>query len=138
MSQENVEVVRRLWDEFQEGMDRGNPGAWFDSGAMTDDFEWILTVPFDGKSVWRGREEWVKFIRTWTAEFQDWSIRAERLIDAGQDQIVVLSHQTATGKESAPAELNLGQVFELEDGRVARVTNCLSHAEALEAVGLWE
>jgi hypothetical protein len=32
MSQENVEVVRRAFEEFKEGLARGDPGAAFDSG----------------------------------------------------------------------------------------------------------
>ena len=38
----------------------------------------------------------------------------------------------------APVELKVGQVYELEDGRLVRVRNYLSHAEALEATGLRE
>jgi hypothetical protein len=46
---------------------------------------------------------------------------------------------SATGKGSGvPVELNLGQIFTLEAGRVARVRNYPSHAEALQAAGLRE
>ena len=101
MSQENVELVRRLWEQFEEGIERGDPGAWVDSEAVAEDCEWILSQPLDGRSIWRGREEHVEFIRTWTDQFDDWSIRAEGLIDAGDDQVVVLTHQTATGRRVA-------------------------------------
>ena len=139
MSRENVEITRRLWQEFQAGMERGDPGAWLDSEAVADDFEWVMATPLEGKSVWRGREEYVEFIRTWTDEFQDWSIRVERLIDAGDDRVVALIRQSAMGKASGvPVELNMGQVSEFEDGRLIRVRNYLSHAEALEAAGLSE
>jgi ketosteroid isomerase-like protein len=93
----------------------------------------------DGRSVWRGREGFVEFIGTWTAEFDDWSIRVERLIDAGEDRVVSLTVQTATGKESGvPVDMHIGQVVEVEDGRQVRITNYLTHAEALEAAGLEE
>jgi ketosteroid isomerase-like protein len=139
MSQEQVEVVRRVYDEFQAAMARGDPGAVFDSEAATDDFEWITNPEFEGRSVWRGREGFVEFVRTWTEEFEDWSIRHERLIDAGDDRVVVLTHQSATGKASgAPVEWKNGQVWELEDGRVIRARNYLNHADALQAAGLSE
>jgi ketosteroid isomerase-like protein len=139
MSDENVEFVRRGFEEFQAGMERGDPAAWLDPEAFADDFEWIVPEPLDGRSVWRGREGFLDFIRTWTEQFEDWSIRVERLIDAGEDRVVALTHQTATGKESGvPVELSLGQVWELEAGRWIRVTNYLSRAEALEAAGLRE
>jgi ketosteroid isomerase-like protein len=139
MSEENVEIVRRLWEEFQAGLERGDPGAWFDPEAVADDFEWIVSTPLDGRSVWRGREGFVEFMLTWTEQFDDWSIRVERWIDAGKDRVVALTRQTATGKGSGvPVELNLGQVWEFEAGRVARAWGYLDHKEALEAAGMSE
>jgi ketosteroid isomerase-like protein len=138
MSQENVEIVRRLFEEFQAGMER-DPGAWWYSEAVADDFEWITAVPIEGRSVWRGRERFVEFMRTWTAEFEDWSLQLERVIDAGHDRVVALTHQSAIGRASGvPVEQDLGTVFKMEDGRVVRGRNYLSHAEALEAAGLSE
>ena len=53
--------------------------------------------------------------------------------------MVALTRQSGIGKESGvPVELNLGLVYELRDGRIARITNYLTHAEALEAAGLRE
>ena len=139
MSQENVEIVRRLWQDFQAGLERGDPGAWFDREAVADDLEWIVSTPLDGRYVWRGREGFVEFLRTWTEQFDDWSIRVERWIDAGEDRVVALTRQTATGKGSGvPVELNLGQVWEFEAGRVARARLYLDHKDALEAAGLSE
>jgi ketosteroid isomerase-like protein len=139
MSQENVEIVRRVFEEFQAGMERGDPGAFFDSESVADDFEWLTDAPLDGRSVWRGREGFVEFMRTWTEEFEDWSIQVERWIDVGDDRVIALTHQSATGKGSGvPVELNLGQVYELEAGRIVRVRNYLGHAQALEAAGLRE
>jgi hypothetical protein len=50
--------------------------------------------------VWRGREGFVEFVRTWTEGFDNWSLQVERLIDAGGDRVLVLTHQSATGKAS--------------------------------------
>jgi ketosteroid isomerase-like protein len=139
MSQENVEIVRRLFEEFQAGIEQGDPGAAFDSDAVADDYEWITSNPFEGRTVRRGREEFVEFLRTFTDEFEDWSVRVERLIDAGDDRVVGLVHQSATGKGSgAPVEWQFGQVWELKDGRVIRTRNYDNPAEALEAAGLRE
>jgi ketosteroid isomerase-like protein len=137
MSQENVELLRRLWEQFEEGIERGDPGAWVDSEAVAEDFEWVLSEPFDGRSIWRGREEYGEFIRTWTDQFDDWSIRAEELIDAGDDKVVLLTHQTATGRESrVPVELKLWQVADIKDGRLIRVRIYFTARDALEAAGL--
>jgi ketosteroid isomerase-like protein len=142
MSEENVEILRRSYEEFQAATAREDPGSWFDSGGVSGDFEWSLDPrypPFEGREVWRGRDGFVEFVRIWTEGFEEWSIRVERLIDAGDDRVVALTRQTATGKGSGvPVELYVGQVWELEDGRVARVTNYMSQSDALKAAGLSE
>jgi ketosteroid isomerase-like protein len=85
------------------------------SGAIADDSESITSIPFEGRTVWRGREGFVEFMRTWTEQFEDRSVRVERLIDAGDDRVVALVHQSATGKGSgAPVEWHQGQVWELK------------------------
>ena len=75
----------------------------------------------------------------WTEEFDAWSLQIERQIDAGDDRVVSLMHQSGTGKQSGvPVNLDFGQIHELKDGRVIRVRVYPSHAEALEAAGLSE
>ena len=56
MSEENVELVRRLIGEWFAGLERGDPGAPFDTGGVADDFEWIVPEPLPDRLVWRGRE----------------------------------------------------------------------------------
>jgi ketosteroid isomerase-like protein len=121
-------------------VERGDPGTVFDSEAVADDAEFVVEGGMlDGRSVWRGREEYVDWFHTWTGEFTDWSLRVERLIDAGHDRVVALTHQTGTGRESgAPVEFKVGVVWELKDGRVVRARNYFSYAAALEAAGLSE
>ena len=136
MSQENVEIVRRVFDEFKAGLARGDPAAPFDSGLNAPEAEWILP-PLPGfRRVYRGREGFIEFMRTWTEDFE-WSIELERVIDAGDDRVVTVSHQRATGKGSGvPVELRMGLLFELRAGRVIRMTNFLDPAEAFKAAGL--
>jgi ketosteroid isomerase-like protein len=79
------------------------------------------------------------FMRTWTEDFKEWSFRIERLIDAGENRVVALMHQSGTGKGSgAPVDLHHGCVFELEDGRITRMRIYGTTKEALEAAGLEE
>jgi ketosteroid isomerase-like protein len=139
MSQENVEIVRRAFEEFKAGLARGEPGAPFDSGLNAPDAEWVLPPGTPGmREVYRGREGFLEFMRTWTEDFE-WSIDLERVIDAGEDRVVALFHQRATGKTSGvPVELHMGLVYELRDGRIQRMTNYLDPAEALEAAGVRE
>ena len=134
MSEENVKIVRRVFEAFGEGMERGDPGAWFDSDEVADDLEWI--VPGVGLGTYRGREEFVEFMRVWTDDFEDWAIDMEQVIDAGNDRVVTVFRQTATGVGSGvPVELVQGAVNELEGGRLIRVRHYVTPAEALEVAG---
>src|SRR5512139_2727667 len=140
MSQENVEIVRRSIEIFRAAVERGDPGAYFDPAITAVDFEWVLTgIGLDGRTVWAGREGMFEFLRIWTEQFDDWSFEIDRLIDAGDDRVVALIHQSGTGKESGvPVEWNNGVVYELRDGRAVRATNYQTLADAREAAGLGE
>jgi ketosteroid isomerase-like protein len=139
MSEENIEVVRQLFEAFQDGFQRGDPGAVFDSGLVVADLEWKPFPGWPGPQSYRGRDGFVEFWRTWTEDFESWSVENEQLIDATDEGVVALVHQSATGKESGvPVELHFGMVYELDDGRVIRIRNYPDTAEALEAAGLSE
>ena len=139
MSRENVEVVRRANELFQAGLQRGEPGAAFDAGLIAADAEWFTPAGFPGPGVYRGREGFLEFLGTWTEDFEDWSVRLGRVIDAGDDLVVAEFHHRATGKESrVPVEFHQGFVYEVKEGRVTRMWNYTTPAEALEAVGLSE
>jgi ketosteroid isomerase-like protein len=143
MSQENVEKTRRLWDDFQAGLAQGDALAWLDSDLVADDFEWCfelsLAVLEGGRTVWRGREGFAEFMRMWTEEFEDWSIRAEGWVAGTEGRVAAATHQAGTGRTSGvPVEGEMGQVWEWESGRLIRSRVFASHAEALEAAGLRE
>jgi ketosteroid isomerase-like protein len=139
MSEENVEIVRNVIEAFQAGWERGDTAA-LNSVPVAPDAEWIPAADLVGPaSVYRGPEGFIEFMRTWTEEFEEWSSRLKRLVDAGDDRVVALFHQSATGKGSGvPVALDHGAIFELDDGRVIRMRIYRTEAEALEAAGLQE
>src|SRR5688500_8412350 len=142
MSQENIEIVRRLFHVYLEALDRGDLDLWFNSDDLAEDFEWVM--PGEGglglPSSYRGREGFREFMQTWTQEqFQDWSIELERLIDAGGDRVVAFFHQRAVGRASGvPVDLRMATLYELEGGRIVRMRHFLDREVALEAAGLSE
>ena len=139
MSQENVDICRRAFEAFRAAWERGDPGGAFDAGINSPDFEWLPPRGFPGPRVYRGREGFAEFMRTWTEDFERFTLRLERLIDAGDDRVVGLFHHTGVGKASGvPVEVHQGLVYELEGGLVIRCRNYFDHASALEAVGMRE
>jgi ketosteroid isomerase-like protein len=134
MSQENVDIVRRLYEHWERGdfsfADCFDPQVEHSRiGAQTPDME--------GR--WFGLDEFGTAFREYLQALSDLRIEAERIIDLTGDRVLVLSRQTARGKNSGvPIEHRLGDLFTLRDGRIVRYDSYWNSAEALEAAGLSE
>jgi ketosteroid isomerase-like protein len=139
MSEESVEIVRRAHVVFQDGFSSGNLTAAFDAGLLSSEFEWLVPADAPGlRRAYRGREGWEEFMDTWTEDFE-WSIELERVIDAGDGRVVVMTCQRAIGKASGvPVELRMGGVWTVEGGQAVRAENFLEPADALRAAGMSE
>jgi ketosteroid isomerase-like protein len=139
MSQANLEIVRRTLDAFDAGVERGDFGTAWDTGAVAEDCEWVPASEMAEQRSYRGREGFAEFMRGWTEDFEDYSIHRERLIEAGDDRVVGLFTQSAIGKGSgAPVEQRHAVVYDLADGQLVRLRLYLDRDEALEAAGLPE
>ena len=134
MSQENVEIVERLYEFFA----RRDVEPAFPNYAAPD-FE-IRVPPLypDTPSVFRGRkgvEEWTAIVDEVWAE---WRFEPERYLDAGSD-VVVLARLIAEARASGVhLERDVAHVWALEDGRATSVQAYLDRDDALEAAGLRE
>ena len=139
MSQENVEIVRRIVEALIPGVESGDFGSAWDSGAIADDVEWVSAPNFIEQRRFRGQEGLVEFVRQWTEDFEEYSIHFERLVDAGEDQVLGFFTESATGKGSgATVEQPFFVVFDMRDGQLVRMRFHLERDEALEAAGLRE
>jgi ketosteroid isomerase-like protein len=137
MSQENVEIVRRL----NEIMDREGVGRVFDTaiaeGLLDDDLEWVEDPSGPDAGTYTG----LSAVRSLVADrLEAFHIdqQTERLVDAGDD-VVALVRWRARGQTSgAEAEMRLAMVNSLRAGKIVRVRFFLDPAAALKAVGLEE
>jgi ketosteroid isomerase-like protein len=134
MPRENVEVVRRVMDLF----DQGELSSIFAQGLATPDAELRPAFEVPGAGTYVGLDGLSEFMRIWTEDFDRWQMHTERVVAAG-DEVVVLAGQSAWGKASgAPVETSSGMVFTLQDSKVNRVQIYVDPEDALEAVGLRE
>jgi ketosteroid isomerase-like protein len=130
MSQENVELVRRGFDVFQEG----NLSGLLD--LMADDLVTYRADPDD--ATYHGKEGFLEATADWTEDFSEWSVTPEEFIDAG-DRVLVRVRQMARGEASGiPVEGQFWFVFEVRGRRVAKVSFYIRRDAALEAAGLGE
>ena len=135
MSQENMETIARLYDEFLADPERiASPEqfAFFDPAVELHQSESILgtTGTFHGyDGVGRaGREIFEAFSES--------HFVPERLIDSG-DQVVATVEFRGIGKESGVRVAQAAaHVWTLKEGRIIAWHVYLDPAEALKAVGL--
>ena len=129
MSQENVEIVRRVYEgwargDFSEG-DVFHPEVEFE---MPD---WPEGASSRGLDAMR---------RTWLASLSAWDdFRAEPVdfIEAAEDVVVVLNHVQARGKGSgAEVRADTASVWMFDGGKVVRLVLYWDTDKALEAAGL--
>ncbi len=133
MSEKNVEIVRKLFEQWAAGdltADCFDPGIEYSRiGAETPDLE--------GR--WFGRDELSASMRDFLRAFADLRIEAERIVDLSEDRVLVLSRHTARGRQSGvPIEHELGDLFTLRDGKIVRFYSYWNRAQALEAAGVSE
>jgi ketosteroid isomerase-like protein len=136
MSQENMEVVRRVFDAAA----RGDTAAVFD---LYDPYVvWDATRTERGAitgKVVQGREALLKWLREWYEPWETMEDILEELIDAGQQRVVSVMIQRGRGRASGiEVEDRLGAVWTLQDGKIIRAVWFPSREDALEAAGLSE
>ena len=134
MSRENVEVARVTMEAFERGDLEAILGCWH------ADAEWRPAISPGGLegTTYIGHEG----LRRWAAELEEswetFDVIGARF-EAVRDRVLVLARVHARGSSSgAEIDAALAQVWEIEDGKVRRLTGFATHAEALEAVGLRE
>ena len=133
MSQENVDLVRRMFDAFNRG-DVDAVVATFGEGCLVEE---PLEMPDSPSLGFRGHDG----IREWMANLRGVAgVRFEpRSFITGGDVVVsdLASHGRGQGS-GAPVEWTTFAVLQLCGGKIARARAFLSRDDALAAAGLSE
>jgi ketosteroid isomerase-like protein len=131
MSQENVEIVRKVVAEFSGSRQISElvaPDVVWDMGGFRG---WL------GQSEFLGVDGFWEFFGSWIEPYAEWDQQIERVLDGGRDRVVVLLYQHGRLRGSKSwVELHYGAVGTVENGAVQRMQVYASHEDALEAVGL--
>src|SRR5919112_5364291 len=130
MSQENVGIVRRLWDAFQ--------ATDFETAlsAYDPDVEWDGTNLPDGR-VGRGLDAIMDHVSRWAENWESWNVEVERVVDAG-DHVVVFTRETGRSVTGVDMDQHHAELYWVRGGRIVRRQGFSDPREALEAVGLSE
>ena len=133
MSQENLDVPRRLIDAYT----RGDIPSFL--GQLDPDVEWIpIMATLEGR-VYRGR----KGVRRWLEDLSsDWEYFEpvyEEYRDLG-DLVLIFGRWRARGRASGVELENqpAAWLYEIKNGKTVRMQTFTDQSEALEAAGLSE
>jgi ketosteroid isomerase-like protein len=137
MSEENIEIVRVLFDAFA----RRDHEAAFD--YYDAEIEWDASRAGEGAGiagVYHGHEGVRAYWRGWLSAWEDVEATEVEFVDGGQTVVAVIHQQRLRGRGSgievdAPPYA-LGFVF--RSGKVVRWVFYPTQTEALEAAGLRE
>ena len=133
MSSENVELVRRLLEVYNEGSFEENMDL-IDPGFVWD----VSRVQLPDAMTYTGRDELARFRETWSEGFEWEHVEAEDIADAGE-RIVVMVHHRGRGKISkVDVDQRYAMVWALRGGRAERMDMYPTWEEALEAAGVGE
>ena len=141
MSQENVEIVRSIFEPL-EGINIA--AIDWDAEAIREtigrayspDVELTTLASGLGSGVGefhRGSDGLARYLREWLEPFSEYRIEILDYIEAG-DCVLAPSRQSGVGSGSgARVEIKLTTLYELRDGKIARMHQYDTLEEALEA-----
>jgi ketosteroid isomerase-like protein len=136
VSQENVEIVRRLMALGEEVRYSGQTPPHTD--LVTPDAEIDLSRRVFNPGTYRGYEGFAKLNAELSEVWAEWRVTPERLLDAG-DRVVSIETIRGRGRGSGLETTGrFASIWTFVDGRVARIEVGLDPDEALKAVGLEE
>ena len=130
MSQENVEVVRRAIDGFNQGQLRFE--------TLDPTVEWHTNPNLPDATTHHGHAAAGDYLTSWTASFEDFAVAAEELVDAGEHVVASMRFRGRMKGSTQAVELAETHVWRFRDGRAVEIREYSTREEALEAVGLSE
>ena len=132
MSQENVEIVRRLI----EAWDRGDLATALDS--IDPDIEAVSALQMDNDGTYRGHAGLAEMLGAFWAEFESPRIEIEEAIPAGGDVVLGVRFSGRGKRSGLEVDMPAWHVWSLREGKAVRWWVLRTKQEALEAVGLRE
>jgi len=133
MSEENVEIVRRVYEAAAR---RDGPTAL---SLYDPEVEWDISHSpardLMGHRVYRGHEGLRAFFREWQDAWENVTPDLEELVDAGEHVIAIETTRGRGRLSGVPVTLAHHSVWTIRSGKVVRVAWFGTYAEALEAAG---
>ena len=129
MSEENVAVVRSMWEAFVRQDFEASLSA-FDS-----DVEWDGTNLPDG-AISRGRDAVLDHVAKWAETWETWEVELEEVRDAGGEQVIAFIRERGRTKAGLEVNERHSELYRVRGGKIAYRKGFSDADEALDAAGL--
>ena len=130
MSQENVEIVRRLQDDWNRGDWEVDPDRWHPDLVF-------LPRRSGTEGAFRGIAGLENFVADTREVFDKFEFRCE-YADLGERVLAWGTIHVRARGSGIETDIGIGGVFEFRDGKIVRWEDFGSKAKALEALGISE
>jgi ketosteroid isomerase-like protein len=131
MPQENVEMVRALYERWNAG-DRSDPAEYCDPAVeLESPFSSVVGEPYRG---FAGMEQWMRDV---DEQFSEWQVRGDDVRAVG-DAVIVIGSVHGQGRASG-IHVDLPMAFLMDFGADHRITRARIYLDvdaALDAAGL--
>jgi len=132
MSEENVEIVRRAVEAFNEG----GPDAARE--LVADEMEFHEPPEQPAPRVAHGREEATKMFDEFEEAWAEHRSEPEEMRAVGPDKVLLMSIEHFRGRDGMEVSAPLGSVFTIRDKKIVRWQAFWDRETAREAAGLSE
>jgi ketosteroid isomerase-like protein len=129
MSRANVEVVRRMWEAFQQNDQEAA------LSAFDPDVEWDGTNLPDG-NVSRGLGAVVAHVTRWAEAWDTWEVALEEVVDAGDDRVIAFIRERGRTKAGLAVDELHSELYALRNGKIVYRKGFSDAGEALSVAGL--
>lgn len=86
--------------------------------------------------IYRGKDEVRAFYRRWSSAFSDWNYDIERMVEAGDDVVVIVREHGHGRGSGVQVQMRRANIWTFKEGRVVLFRSFSSPADALRAAGL--
>jgi hypothetical protein len=157
MSQENVEIVRRIFPEGSDMVTLINDADLLTAiregvePYVDPDFETVgdaTSIPIGTTTgveggprglFAKGIDGFVNFWREWNSAWASWTLGTPEFIDVDENRVLILHGVCARPKTfQVDITIEAANLMTLRDGKVTRIELFFDHQKALESVGLSE
>jgi ketosteroid isomerase-like protein len=134
MSEENVEVVRRQFEAFEQGGLDAVAEFWH------PDIDWrAVEGAADDVGIIRGRDRLRRYYEGWIEVFDQLHAEVGEVIYEAEERVAVVVHNSGRGRSSGvPTEGCYYVVCKVQDGLIVSGREYETREGALEAAGLSE